>query len=107
MDGLHSVVSLGTRKQGAVFSLLRGALVEDPRGRLIQPGQDRSARFLSFASVAEIQTERAYVVGLMTQAIELTRAGVRVERLPDEIEYIAELQGRLDADPVFARRSRR
>lgn len=101
MDGAHNVVILGVRKQGVVCSVLRGALVDDPQGRLVQPGQDRSSRYMPFASVDEIVADRAYLTGLITQAIELTRAGVRVERLPDEIDYVAELQDRMNADPVF------
>lgn len=101
MDEGKNILIVSCRKDGAIASLLKGALVDDPRGRLVQPGRERSGRYMSFTSVARIEQERAYLESLIEQAIEVERAGRRVEPLPDEIEYVEELQQRLDVDEEF------
>jgi uncharacterized protein YdeI (YjbR/CyaY-like superfamily) len=101
MDAGKNVAIVSARKDGGILSLLHGALVDDPLGRLQQPGQDRSGRYLVFASVAEIEANRAYIDGLLEQAIANERAGLRVPPLPDTIEPVDELAERMAADPAF------
>ena len=100
-DNGKNIAIVGYRKTGALVSLLKGALVDDPLGRLLQPGQDRSGRYILFAHVEQIEHDRPYIEQLLTQAIEVERAGLKVEPLPDEIDYIEELRARMDADPAF------
>ncbi|MEN0065792.1 MAG: YdeI/OmpD-associated family protein [Myxococcota bacterium] len=100
-DRGKNVVLIGWRKDCALVSFLKGALVDDSRKRLVQPGQARSGRYLPFTSVKQIEEERDYLLDLIAKAIAVERTGLRVEPLPDEIEMVAELQQRLDADVSF------
>lgn len=101
MDQGRNIAIISHRKGCALVSFLKGALLQDPRGRLVPPGRERSGRYLPFTNVEQIQEDRDYLLGLLAQAIEVERAGLRVEPLPDEIAYVPELQDRLDADPAF------
>lgn len=101
MDNGRNIVIISCRKNGAVAGLLKGALLDDPKGLLVQPGIERSARYLHFANVQEITEQRPYFEGLITQAVQAERAGLRVEPLPDEIDYVEELQQRMAADDAF------
>lgn len=97
-----NVLIISVRKDSAVVSFLRGALLKDPEGRLIQPGENsRSARYLRFTSVSQVRKERAYLEALVSGAVELARSGLRVPALPPEVVYVEDLQRRLDSDPGF------
>lgn len=100
-DAGKNIALIGWRRDCALVSFLKGALITDPRGRLVQPGQDRSARYLPFASIEQIHEERAYLLERIAEAVAVERAGLRVEPLPDTIEYVDALQQRLDADEAF------
>ena len=97
----RNIALVSHQKAGAVLSFLSGALLQDPEGCLITPGVSRHSRFLQYASVAEIRAQRPYVDALLAQAVQVARDGLRVPPLPDEIDYIDELQERLAADPEF------
>jgi uncharacterized protein YdeI (YjbR/CyaY-like superfamily) len=101
MDDGRNIAIISWRKDCALVSLLKGALVDDPRGRLVQPGQDRSGRYMPFRDLTEIERDRGYLETLLRRAIEVERAGLKVEPLPDEIDYCAELAERLAADEAF------
>lgn len=100
-DRDKNILIIGWRKDGAVASFLNGALIDEPQGRFLQAGSDRSGRYLLFGSVDQIRADRPYLETLLTRAVAAMRAGLRVERLPDEIEYVEELQHRLDTDEAF------
>jgi uncharacterized protein YdeI (YjbR/CyaY-like superfamily) len=100
-DRGRNVLIIGVRKEHAVASFLSGALIDEPQGRFIQPGQDRSVRYLAYTGAAEIEADTAYLRDLLAKAVDVARSGLRVERLPDEFEYVEELQEYLDADPSF------
>lgn len=100
-DHGRNIFIIGTRKAGAVASFLKGALLDEPQGRFIQPGQERSGRYLSYTSVEQIEADRPYLERLLAQAVEVERAGLRVEPLPDEIDYCDELRERLDTDDAY------
>lgn len=101
MDRNKNIAIVGYKRDCALVSLLKGALVSDPRGRLVRPGQDRSGRYLPFTSVAQIDNDRGYLETLLTQAIQVERDGKRVPPLPDEIDYCEELAQRMATDEAF------
>jgi len=101
-DHGKNIVIVSWLKRGAVASFLKGALLDDPRGRLEQPGEHaRSARFVVFSSVDAVHADRAYLEALIQSAIQVERAGLRVPPLPDEIDYVDELRERMAADAEF------
>lgn len=99
MDNGRNVNLVSWRNGGAVVSLLKGALVDDPRGRLLRAGQNRYDRYLLYGSVAEIEAERSYLEDLLTQNIQAEREGRTLPPLPDEIDLVPELHDALQADP--------
>lgn len=97
-----NIALVGMRRAGAIITFFKGALLEDPEGILVVPGENsRHARYLCFTSVDEIALKRATLETFIREAIELERAGRRVAPLPDEIEYVDELQQRMAADEAF------
>lgn len=100
-DNDRNILIISKRKQCAIISFLNGALIDEPQGRFVQPGIDRSVRYLGYKSVEEVNGDRAYIETLISKAVDAKRAGLRVEPLPDEIEYVEELRTRLDADDGF------
>lgn len=102
VDNGDNVVMIGTLKDCCTLSFLKGALVEDPTGLLIAPGENsRSARYVRFESLAEIEARRPEVEALVHRAVQVARAGLRVARPEGELELVEELQARLDADPAL------
>jgi len=100
-DRGKNVALVSHRKSGAIVSLMKGALLADPAERLVQPGNAGSGRYLLFTSVAQVVADQALLRQLLVQAIEVERAGLRVEPRPVELVYIDELQVRLAEDPAF------
>ena len=101
-DQGKNVVILGTRKEHAVASFFKGALIDEPQGRFVRPGMERSGRYLPYASPAAVEADREYLLALVAKAVEAERAGLKVPPLPDEIEYIDELAEHMAADEAFA-----
>ena len=102
LDG-HNVVLMGIWKDGVVVSYLRGALLDDPGGHLVQPGSSRHSRYLPLASLDELADKRALLDGFLAAAITLTREGRRVPKQdPEDLDLPDELVDRMDADPAFA-----
>ena len=102
MDGDRNVLIISVRKSGAILSFLTGALVEEPQGKFIQPGIDRSVRYIPYASVAEIEADSDYIQTLLSRAIQVARDGLKVPKLPDEVDYIDELRDHMAANPEYA-----
>jgi uncharacterized protein YdeI (YjbR/CyaY-like superfamily) len=65
-DGGRNILLVSSRKDYAIVSFFKGALLEDPGGRLIQPGQDRSVRYLRFADLDRMRStpSRSFGSGL-------------------------------------------
>lgn len=101
MDHGKNIVLVGWRKDCALVSFLKGALIDDPQQRLVRPGQDRSGRYFPFETVDAVREGRAYLESLIASAVAVERAGLRVPPLPDAISYVEELEQRLHADEAF------
>lgn len=101
MDRERNIAVIGFMKAHATLGFFKGVFLDDPDSVLVQPGQDRSARYLAYGSVQAIQDDRDRIRAMLEQAVANERAGLKVEPLPDEIDYVDELQQRLAADPVF------
>lgn len=100
-DNDKNILIISQRKRHAIISFLNGALIEEPQGRFIQPGIDRSVRYLGYTSVDQVNGDRLYIESLVAKAVDAKRRGLRVAPLPDEVEYVEELRMRLDADDGF------
>lgn len=98
----QNVLMIGAFKAGATLSFVRGALVDDPGGDLVSPGENsRSARYVLVTSVAEVEARRPAIDRLVQHAIALTRAGVRVPAPDGEPDYADELRARIEEDASY------
>lgn len=100
-DAGRNIAIVSWRKGSAILSFFKGALLDDPEGRLVQPGAARAGRYLPFTTVAAIEAAEPRIRALLAQAVAVERAGLRLPPRPDTIAFIPELQERLDADPAF------
>lgn len=104
VDGDRNVCMISERSAGATLSFLRGALLEDPDGRLISPGAaSRHVRYLQFTGAEAVATERDAILAFLRQAVANERAGLRVPDLdPDDLVFVDVIVERMEADAVFA-----
>ncbi|MCB9745734.1 MAG: YdeI/OmpD-associated family protein [Alphaproteobacteria bacterium] len=98
----HNLLIVSALKAGATISFFRGAVLNDPEGQLVSPGENsRHTRYLIFTSVEEIAARRPYVEALIADALAAVAEDRRPPPLPEQIDYVDELQARLDADEAF------
>ncbi|MFG0249732.1 MAG: YdeI family protein [Phycisphaeraceae bacterium JB051] len=101
-DG-KNVVLLGNLKDCCTLSFLKGALLDDPKGLLVAPGENsRSARYLKFADVDQIKKQKKLIKAYIQQAIDNEKAGKKVDLKSDaQLDIPAELQAKFDEDAKF------
>ena len=79
----------------------KGALLDDPLGVLREQGPNsRSAKRFEFTSVADVNELCGTIRDYVEEAVDIERAGLEVGPAP-ELEFVEELQRRLDEDPEF------
>jgi len=83
---------------------MKGALLKDPKGILIQQTKNvQSARQIRFASLAEINNQKAAVKAYITEAIALEKTGAKVKKKSvAQYDVPEEFQKRLDDDAKLA-----
>lgn len=98
-----NVVLLGRFKNACVLSFVKGALLKDPLELLTKPGENsQSVRTLRFTSVESIEKLRAELKAYIFEAIELEKAGLKVElKKSKNLEYPEELLSKFDQDAEF------
>jgi uncharacterized protein YdeI (YjbR/CyaY-like superfamily) len=82
---------------------IKGALLNDPKGILIQQTKNvQSARQVRFTSVADIAEVEPVLKAYIREAIEVERAGLKVDfRKGGELEIPLEFQEKLDEMPAL------
>lgn len=90
-------------KDSCGLGFFKGALLDDPLGVLIPPGKNtQAARRIHFTSVEEIDGKEAILRGIIQNAIEVERAGLKVDfKAKHELVFPEELLDKFDADPDF------
>jgi len=103
LDGGNVVLIHGFKDYCALL-FMKGALLEDPDGLLVQQTRNvQAARQIRFASLADINGKKAAVKAYLRQAIALQKSGARVEmKSVAQFEVPEEFQQRLDDDPGLA-----
>lgn len=102
-SGGHATAILFGFKDYFAVGFLRGSLLKDPNGLLKSPGEHsqamRQIRFTEPGQVGQLEpVVRAYAL----EAIELERAGIRVDfKAKADLDLPEELQARLDAEPAL------
>ena len=99
-DGTNVVLMHGFKDYCALL-FMKGALMKDPEGLLIQQTENvQSARQIRFTSVDEIARLGSALKAYVQDAIELTKAGAKVQRkTTSDFPVPAELRDRMDDDP--------
>jgi uncharacterized protein YdeI (YjbR/CyaY-like superfamily) len=96
-----NIVLMHGFKEYCAFLFFKGALLNDPAGILVQQTENvQAARQIRFANVREIVKMKTTVKAYIHEAIELEKAGARVNFKPTkEFTIPAEFQTKLDEVP--------
>jgi uncharacterized protein YdeI (YjbR/CyaY-like superfamily) len=104
LDGGKVVLIHGFKDYCALL-FMKGALLDDPEGILVQQTRNvQAARQIRFASLPEIRRRKAAIAAYIRQAIAVEKSGVRV-RMKSVAQFPVpeEFQQRLADDPALAR----
>ena len=101
-DG-SNIVLIMPLKETCALLFMKGALLEDPKGLLIQPGENsQSARQMRFTSVAEIGKLEKSIKRFVKQAVDVEKAGLKVAfRKSSDLVYPKEFQDQLDRNSAL------
>jgi uncharacterized protein YdeI (YjbR/CyaY-like superfamily) len=96
-----NVVLIHGFKDYCALLFVKGALLEDPKGILIQQTKNvQAARQLRFTSLAEINEQQAAVRAYIKQAIAMEKSGAKVPmKAVAQFDVPEEFQKRLADDP--------
>ncbi|QDY83489.1 hypothetical protein FQU75_08715 [Paenibacillus polymyxa] len=90
-------------KEHCALMFFKGALLKDPNGILIKPGEDTQAgRQIRFTNVEEIVEMEAVLKAYINEAIEVEKAGLKVDfKKSTELIFPEEFQAKLDENPAL------
>jgi len=96
-----NVVLIHGFKEYCALLFVKGALMKDPKGILVQQTENvQSARQVRFTSLQEIVRLQATLKTYIRAAIDVEKAGLKVQRKStEEFEVADEFQSRLDKLP--------
>jgi len=98
------VVLIHGFKNYCALLFMKGALLKDPKGILIQQTQNvQAARQIRFASLADINKQQAAIKAYIREAIAIEKSGAKV-KMKSVAQFAApeEFQKRLDDDVALA-----
>jgi len=98
-----NILILGALKEYCAIGFFKGALLHDSEGILVKPGENsQSVRQFRYTNVHDILEQEAIVRAYIFEAIEIEKAGLKVEfKKTAEVDIPEELQAKLQADPAF------
>jgi uncharacterized protein YdeI (YjbR/CyaY-like superfamily) len=98
-----NVVIISAFKEYCALNLFKGALLKDPSGILVSPGENtQSGRQIRFTSVEQIVEMEPILKAYLDESIENEKAGLQVEmKKTEEYPVPDELQAKLDESPDF------
>src|SRR5271169_5063115 len=98
------VVLIHGFKDYCALLFMKGALLKDPKGILIQQTKNvQAARQIRFASLADINKQKAAVKAFVREAIAVEKSGAKVQmKRVAQFDVSEEFQKRLDDDPKLA-----
>lgn len=96
----NNVILLGAFKEDCVISFPKGSLLKDTNGILTKPGQNTQAgRVIRFTNVQQIVELETILKEYIYEAIEVEKAGLKVEFTKNPEPIPEELQKKLDNNP--------
>ncbi len=98
------VVLIHGFKDYCALLFMKGALLKDPKGILVQQTKNvQAARQIRFASLADIDEQKVVVRAYIKEAIAVEKSGAKVRmRAVSDFDVPVEFQQRLDDDPELA-----
>jgi uncharacterized protein YdeI (YjbR/CyaY-like superfamily) len=104
LNGSNVVLIHGFKDYCALL-FMKGALLEDPKGILVQQTKNvQAARQIRFASLAEINKQKAAVKAYIKEAIAVEKSGAQVQmKSVAQFDVPEEFQRRLDGDAKLAK----
>jgi uncharacterized protein YdeI (YjbR/CyaY-like superfamily) len=99
-----NVVLIHGFKDYCALLFMKGALLKDPKGILVQQTKNvQSGRQLRFTSLADIIKSKAVVKAYIKEAITVEKSGAKVQKKSlAQFDVPTEFQERLQADPKLA-----
>lgn len=74
-----NIIILGRFKESCVMSFVKGALLKDPKGILVKPGENtQAARVIRFTDVQQIVQWEPTLKAYVHEAIDAEKAGLKV-----------------------------
>ncbi|HEY2780435.1 MAG TPA: YdeI/OmpD-associated family protein [Steroidobacteraceae bacterium] len=100
-----NVVLIHGFKDYCALLFMKGALLKDPKGILVQQTKNvQAARQIRFTSLADVNKQKGAVKAYIKEAIAVEKSGVKVQmKSVAQFDVPEELQKRLDADPQLAK----
>jgi uncharacterized protein YdeI (YjbR/CyaY-like superfamily) len=97
------VVLIQGFKEYCALLFMKGALLKDPNGILVQQTKNvQAARQIRFASLADINRHKSAVKAYIKEAIAVEKSGARVKmKSVAQFDVPEEFQRRLDDDPAL------
>ena len=101
--GGANIVLIMPLKETCGLLFIKGALLKDPKGLLIQPTENSQAqRQMRFTSAAGIAKMKATIRSYVRQAIEVEKSGAKVEfQKSSDLVYPKEFQDKLDRNTAL------
>ncbi|GLU55383.1 hypothetical protein Dfri01_48440 [Dyadobacter frigoris] len=98
-----NIVLIHVFKEYCALLFFKGALLQDTHGILIQQTENvQAARQIRFANVKEITEQESILKAHIYEAIEVEKAGLKVElKKPAEFSVAEEFQTKLDETPAL------
>lgn len=97
-----NVLLLSAFKEYCAVSFFKGALLNDESGILDKPGANsQAARLIRFTEIGQIKEVEDLLKAHIFEAIEVEKAGLKVNFKKNPEPVPDELQQKLDEDPVF------
>lgn len=99
----NNIVLIHDFKEYCAFLFFKGALLNDPNGILIQQSKNvQSARQVRFTNISEIEMLKPNLKTYIYEAIEVEKAGLKVElKKTEEYPVPEEFQNKLDKMPAL------
>lgn len=103
--GGANVVLIHGFKDYCALLFMKGALLKDPKGLLIQQTKNvQAGRQMRFASLADIDKQKAAIRRYIREAIAVEKSGAKIEfKSAAQFDVPEEFQKRLDDDPTLAK----
>lgn len=100
----RNIVLFGGFKDYCALLFVKGALMKDPEGILVQQTANvQSGRHIRFTNVSEIDAAEAVLKAYIRDAIQVEMSGAKVAfKNTDEFPVPDELLDKFDSDPAFA-----